>query len=216
MMAQVEQIRVGVVAAHALVREVLSDYLARQSSLRVVARYDCLPAAISGLPGQPMDVLLLDVNACGRRAADVLPRLSALRPGAAVVAMLDPPGDEELVLAIADEVSALFLKDSPPEVLLGCLEAVTRGETWIDPRLLKPLCRAAAGYARQTSTSFSARQRQVLGLLLEGLSNKEIAGRMGARETAVKAIVHRLYNKTAVRSRSQLVRVTLERYTDLL
>jgi two-component system, NarL family, nitrate/nitrite response regulator NarL len=57
---------------------------------------------------------------------------------------------------------------------------------------------------------------EVLRLLVQGLANKEIASRMEISESAVKNTLQQLFGKTEVRTRSQLVRVALERYRDLL
>ena len=57
---------------------------------------------------------------------------------------------------------------------------------------------------------FTDRERQIFDLLMEGLANKEIAGALNMSESAVKAALQVLFNKTGVRTRSQLVRVALE------
>ena len=64
--------------------------------------------------------------------------------------------------------------------------------------------------------SLNSRELEVLRLLVQGLANKEIATRMGISESAVKNTLQQLFAKTAVRTRSQLVRVALERYRNLL
>ena len=64
--------------------------------------------------------------------------------------------------------------------------------------------------------SLNSRELDVLRLVVQGLSNKEIASRMGISESAVKNTLQQLFGKTEVRTRSQLVRVALERYRDLI
>ena len=68
----------------------------------------------------------------------------------------------------------------------------------------------------QERPSLNPRELDVLRLVVQGLSNKEIASRMGISESAVKNTLQQLFGKTEVRTRSQLVRVALERYRDLL
>ena len=63
------------------------------------------------------------------------------------------------------------------------------------------------------SVELSERERQTLKLITQGLSNKEIAAKLDISEPYVKAILQQLFNKTGVRSRSQLVRVALENPT---
>jgi len=64
--------------------------------------------------------------------------------------------------------------------------------------------------------SLNTRELEVLRLLVQGLANKEIATRMGISESAVKNTLQQLFAKAAVRTRSQLVRVALEHYRNLL
>ncbi|MGB0022661.1 MAG: LuxR C-terminal-related transcriptional regulator, partial [Candidatus Sulfotelmatobacter sp.] len=64
--------------------------------------------------------------------------------------------------------------------------------------------------------SLNSREMDVLRLVVQGSSNKEIASRMNVSESAVKNTLQQLFGKTEVRTRSQLVRVALERYRDLL
>lgn len=63
---------------------------------------------------------------------------------------------------------------------------------------------------------FTERERQVLSGVFEGLVNKEIAERIGASESSVKATLQQLFSKTGVRTRSQLVRIALERHRNQL
>jgi PAS domain S-box-containing protein len=69
---------------------------------------------------------------------------------------------------------------------------------------------------QQERPSLSTRELDVLRLVVQGLSNKEIAARMTISESGVKNTLQQLFGKTSVRTRSQLVRVALERYRDLL
>ena len=64
--------------------------------------------------------------------------------------------------------------------------------------------------------ALSPRERQVLTGVVEGLANKEIAGRLDISESSVKAALQQLFFKTGVRTRSQLVRVALERYREVV
>jgi two-component system nitrate/nitrite response regulator NarL len=64
--------------------------------------------------------------------------------------------------------------------------------------------------------SLNSRELDVLRLVIQGLANKEIASRMDISESAVKNSLQQLFGKTEVRTRSQLVRVALERYRDLI
>jgi len=76
---------------------------------------------------------------------------------------------------------------------------------------------AASGMPGSTERpTLNSRELEVLKLVVQGLANKEIASRMEISESAVKNTLQQLFGKTEVRTRSQLVRVALERYRDLL
>lgn len=79
-----------------------------------------------------------------------------------------------------------------------------------------PLVSTFPAVAQHEQIPLSTRESEVLRLLTQGLSNKEIATRMGISESAVKNTLQQLFGKTTVRTRGQLVRVALERYRNLL
>jgi len=90
---------------------------------------------------------------------------------------------------------------------------VMAGKVFFEHDLLQ---RAVAAETSADNSSirevFTERERQVLTHVFEGLANKEIANRLDVSESSVKATLQQLFAKTGVRTRSQLVRVTLERY----
>jgi DNA-binding CsgD family transcriptional regulator len=74
----------------------------------------------------------------------------------------------------------------------------------------------APSKAQRERTALSSRETEVLGFLIQGLANKEIAARMDISESSVKNTIQQLFAKTEVRTRAQLVRVALEDYRHLL
>ena len=80
------------------------------------------------------------------------------------------------------------------------------------------LAAAALGSSQETRelAALNARETDVLRLLVQGMANKEIAARMEVSESTVKNTIQQLFAKTGVRTRSQLVRVALERYRSAL
>ena len=86
---------------------------------------------------------------------------------------------------------------------------VSGGKVFIEQRYLQTILESAG--QQPSAARFTARERDVMRLLLEGCSNKEIGAELGVSESAVKASLQQLFAKTGVRTRSQLVRVALER-----
>jgi DNA-binding NarL/FixJ family response regulator len=90
------------------------------------------------------------------------------------------------------------------------------GGVWLDRRYRNL---AAADLGEESASGrpdFNERERRVLRLVLEGLSNKAIGTRLQISESYVKALIQSLFGKTGVRTRGQLVRVVLEHYQDQL
>ncbi|PYR33653.1 MAG: hypothetical protein DMF90_20075 [Acidobacteria bacterium] len=74
------------------------------------------------------------------------------------------------------------------------------------------MARVESSRVEPPTSALTDRERQVLTSVFEGLANKEIAARLGVSESSVKATIQQLFAKTGVRTRSQLVRIALERY----
>ena len=114
---------------------------------------------------------------------------------------------------IALGAAGVFLKLDPPELLAKAVREVAAGRSWMDSTLFRDVLREQSSLDGETrSKSLSPRERETMRYLLEGLSNKEIGAKLLTSENAVKAILQQLFNKTGVRTRSQLVRIALEQF----
>jgi DNA-binding NarL/FixJ family response regulator len=92
---------------------------------------------------------------------------------------------------------------------------VAAGHAWWDTEFLRSIITGSleAPRPRQSSGALTELQRQVLRSILDGLTNKEIAMQLKASETSVNATIQELFSKAGVRTRSQLVRIAIERYS---
>jgi PAS domain S-box-containing protein len=116
-------------------------------------------------------------------------------------------GNGESFLA---EVWFSSYKEGSTPKLAAIIADISEEQTAAPARLV------SAGAAQQERADLNNRELEVLRLVVQGLSNKEIASRMEVSESVVKNILQQLFGKTEVRTRSQLVRVALESYRDLL
>jgi DNA-binding NarL/FixJ family response regulator len=101
-------------------------------------------------------------------------------------------------------------------LLIEGVRDVVAGKVWFDRELLQKAMSGAGDGQESKAERFTERERQVLSGVFEGLVNKEIAERIGVSESSVKATLQQLFSKTGVRTRSQLVRITLERHKSQL
>lgn len=109
-------------------------------------------------------------------------------------------------------ISGIFLKHSSPATLLQAIRTVAKGDVWIDQKASQPASFAVtrAG-TKNAGGTLTPREQHVLRSVFEGLANKEIAYEIGVSLSSVKATLQQLFEKTGVRTRSQLVRIAIER-----
>jgi DNA-binding NarL/FixJ family response regulator len=159
------------------------------------------------LSGVGIEYLIFDLHA-SPRGLDTLELIRRMRPDLHVM-VIGPEGNDELVLdAIMAGARAYLDLTAGPETVRTAIEAVTGGSIWAPRRLLSKLIdRLLTG--RDTSLTnyrphLTARESQVLELILLARSNREIASQLGIEERTVKAHVGRLMRKTGVDNRIEL------------
>jgi two-component system, NarL family, nitrate/nitrite response regulator NarL len=199
---------------HTLFRESLSRLLAAEPDFEMVAHCASIDQAIEALQREPVDLLLLDYDLGAARAPELLSRLRelSLTPRVLLVTAGMPPS--ESVQVLRQGASGIFLKHSSPSLLIGAIRKIHAGETWIDQRCLRDVVQVATQPELYSRKTFTERERDVLRGVFEGLSNKEIGSRLGISESSVKAAIQQLFQKAGVRTRSQLVRIALEHFSD--
>lgn len=194
---------------HALFREGLLRLLEHDEGVRVVGSSGVIADALRDLARLPVDVLILDYDLGDDTALAVV---RALREGGSaarvVIVTAGLPNHDALEL-IRMGIFGIFHKQHAPDELLRVIHGVAEGKVLIDQQYLQQLIETTVRPVAPRP-SLTERDRQVLRLLLEGLSNKEIAAKLSVSESAIKASLQQLFAKTGVRTRSHLVRVALE------
>jgi DNA-binding NarL/FixJ family response regulator len=111
--------------------------------------------------------------------------------------------------------SGVFLKHSSLDQLLAAIHQVAKGEIWLDTGAVRGLVagRNAQAESLERIRPLSSRQGEVMRGILDGLSNKEIALTLNSSESSDKAVIQELFRKAGVRTRSQLVRIAIERHS---
>lgn len=208
------RIRILLIDDHILFRESLVRLLETHAEFEVIARCSTVAEGRQALATSSVDVVLLDYDLGDHLGTELLAGLDVRASGIKVIVVTAGMGANATLNAINDGVAGLVLKHSDPRLLMEAIHKVAAGETWWDPGILHPSAAGDSSENPRTSVrALTDRQRQVLRSILDGLTNKEIAARMQSSETAVKATIQELFNKAAVRTRSQLVRVAIERYS---
>lgn len=207
------KIKLALVDDHTLFRESLGRLLEAEPDLALIGGFSSVQAALMELPGLEVDLVLLDFDLGKQCGLDLLDGLRTKDFKGRVLIVTAGMSDSDIFRAVELGALGIFLKHSPPSELLTAIRKVVAGETWLPPAALRSLVAAAATSSQERSRQFSLteRERAVLEAVFEGLTNKEIALRLHFSESYVKAILQQLFDKTGVRSRSQLVRFALEK-----
>jgi len=209
-----KQIRVLLIDDHSLFRESLSRLLEAEADLRIVATCATVAEALGVLDREPVDVVLLDYDLGDQQGTAFLEEVRQ-RPFAGRILMVTAGmNDAGTLRAFEAGASGLFLKHSPPAQLVEAIHKVAAGEMWLDSRAVRSLVSGAQDKSEkeQAAQSLSGRERSVLKAVFEGLTNKEIAVNLQISESSVKAALQQLFDKTGVRTRSQLVRIAIEQH----
>ena len=197
-----------VVDDHALFREGLLRLLEHDPLLRIVGSADSVERALQAMPPNGVDVLILDYDLGEDNA---LPLVRRLRDrgfdGKILLVTAGLPNHDALEL-VRLGISGIVHKQHSPEELHRSIVEVAGGKVFIEQRYLQTLLESAAH--QPTRPRLTPLERDIMHLLLEGRTNKEIGAELRVSESAVKASLQQLFAKTGVRTRSQLVRVALE------
>jgi two-component system, NarL family, nitrate/nitrite response regulator NarL len=210
-------IRLLVIDDHELFREGISRLLQAESELEVVAHCGTSADAIRVIgSSKKIDVILLDWDLGHEKGADFLDQLRTTDFEGKVLLVTAGVSECDVPGLIRKGIAGIFLKHGSPAALIQGIRAAVEGRALFDQDVLRRALQQTADSDDKTRTKFSPRERQVLSFVFEGLGNKQIADRLRVSETSVKATLQQLFAKTGVRTRSQLVRVALEQYRELL
>ena len=201
-------ITIAIIDDNRLVREALTAMLNRLTDLRVVSSD---VAESPSLAGTKPDVLLLDVGLRDQDSLRVAAALKQENPGAKIIVMDLLPVNEEIMEFVNAGVSGFVLKDATFDDFVRTIRSVAAGEKVLPPRMTESLFSQIAREAEAQEPAqvledvrMTRREREVIDLIGEGLSNKEIAQRLNVATHTVKSHVRNVMEKLALHTRLQI------------
>lgn len=204
-------VRALLVDDHALVRAGLRALIATLPGVEVVAEASDGQEALALVEQHRPHLVFLDLSLPGLNGLDVAARLKADRPKVKVL-VVSMFSDEEYVLrALRSGVAGYLLKNAPFEELELAVRAVARGETYLSPAVSK---RVVDAYVERVggepaASPLTPRQREILQLVAEGHSTKEIAARLGVSVKTVESHRADLMERLDIHDLPGLVRYAL-------
>ena len=213
---QAKRVVILVVDDHALFREGVARLLQAEPDFEIV-QAGTIEDAFAALGQKHIDVILLDFDLGARDGTHFLRLAKQQGFDGKVLVVTAGVFQEEAAALLQAGVSGILMKHESVAALGDGIRNIMAGKVWFNEAMLQRAMEAKPKRSRTSaSPQFTHRERQVLSGVYEGLANKEIASGLGITESSVKGILQQLFSKTGTHSRSQLVRLTLERYRDQL
>lgn len=201
-------IRVLLISGICLYREGLAEMLDKTGAISVVASASDVPEGLTSwnaLDELP-DVILLDTVPADAHLS--IRALLAALPDARVVALTVPNHETEILAFAEAGIAGFVTSDASVAELVAAIESVARGETLCTPSVVAALMRRLASLARSWAEAdpigpLTTREREILELIDEGLSNKQIAQQLRIELPTVKNHVHHILGKLGVHRRAE-------------
>jgi DNA-binding NarL/FixJ family response regulator len=210
-----KRIRVMIIDDNRLVREGLGTLLDAQPELKVVAAAEDWPTAQRQLRELAPDVVLVDATLNDGDSLTFVASLRKTVPASRVIIMDLLPAPEDVIEFVKAGANGFIMKDATMADLVSTIRSVADGADVVPQALTGTLLShiAQGALARRTAGVVEAvrmtnREREIMNLIAEGLSNKEIAQRLNIATYTVKSHVHNILEKLALHSRLQIAAFT--------
>lgn len=198
-------VRVLVVDDHPVVREGIVSLLKRQSDIRVVAEAADGEAAIDLYARLLPDVTIMDLRLPKATRVEATVEIRRRFPAARIIVLTTFDGDEDIYCALKAGARAYLLKDTSREELLATVRAVAAGLRRIPPTVAERLAQ------RVESSELTAREREILALIVTGRGNKQIGAALSITEGTVKTHVNSILAKLGVADRTEAAVTAIRR-----
>jgi DNA-binding NarL/FixJ family response regulator len=198
-------IRILIVDDHPIMRVGISALLASSKEMEVVAQAGSGEEAVKLHALHHPDITLMDLRLPGISGVDTIRCIRTQSPKARFIVLTTYEGDEDIYQAMEAGASGYLVKGMPQEMLVNAVKRVHAGGRYLPPPVSQALT------SRTRDSNLSNREREVLALLANGKSNREIAGQLGITEATVKCHVSVILMRLNASDRTQAVVTALQR-----
>ncbi len=193
-----------IVDDHEVVREGLRLSLSRAPHIRVVGEAADGTQAIALAERRRPDVVLMDIRMPGIDGLEATKILTSRLPNVAVLIFTAYSERALLSKGLESGAKGYILKEAPHETLVRAIGKVAAGDAYVDPALM-----AAFLPEKERDELLTAREREILQLLADGMSNADVAGRLVISQETVKSHVRHILAKLEADTRTQAVAIAL-------
>ena len=202
-------IRVLIVDDHPVVREGLRVVLEDTKEMQVVGEVGSAEEALSSVERALPDIVLLDLELPGMNGVDAIPRFADAASHPRVIILTAYDTEERVLAALKAGAVGYVLKGAPAGEIAQAIRAVAGGGSYLTPRVAARV--VAQVKAPRRSGLLTARERQVLGLVARGRSNKQIARDLAITERTIKFHMTSIFNKLGADNRAQAIAIAAQR-----
>jgi DNA-binding NarL/FixJ family response regulator len=199
-----QPIRVFLADDHPVVRQGLRTFLDSRDGIEVVGEAADGEAAVAAVERLRPDVVLMDLVMPGIGGVAAIRRIHERVPGTRVIVLTSFASDDQVIPAVQAGAAGYLLKDVEPAGLEAAIKLVHEGEALLDPQIAGRVMQEVARPSPNADIALlTPREREVLGLLARGLSNRELAETLVVSEKTVKTHVSSILMKLGVHDRTQ-------------
>lgn len=201
------KIKVLIVDDHAIVRQGLRTLLELMDDISIVGEADNGKIAIDLVSQIHPDVVMMDLMMPEMDGITATRQICAQNPGIKIIALTSFLEDENIIPAIQAGATSFLLKDVSPTELIDTIRAAYRGEARLHPNVARKLMDQVSSHPASLENSLrdiTDREMEVLRLVAQGMSNKEIASTLVISEKTVKTHISSLLGKLNLNDRTQL------------
>lgn len=206
-------VRILVADDHRLFRAGLHMLISEMEGIDVLAEAGSGPEALTACAAECPDLVLMDVAMPGMSGLETLEQIKESYPAVHVLMLSMLATEEHVMQALRLGASGYLLKDAAPAELELAIRAVMRGETWLSSAISRPVVEGymarTAGDRPHTEDPLTTRQREVLRLIAEGKSTKEIAFTLGLSIKTIETHRMQIMERLDVHDLAGLVRYAI-------
>jgi len=201
-------IRVFLVDDHLVVRAGLRALLNTQPDVEVVGEASSGEEAATAIPSASPDLVMMDLDmGTGMHGAEAIKRLRSDGVDVPVLVFTTYDTDADVVRAVDAGAIGYLLKDSTPDEIFGAVRGALAGRSVLSPAVASRLVQQM----QRPQEALTARESELLSLLAEGMTNRELGKALFISEATVKTHLGHIYAKLGVDNRSAAVSVALRR-----
>jgi len=212
-----EKIRIVIVDDHNVMRQGLARMLSLEPNLEVVAEFEYGEELLNSFKNINCDTIIMDVQLKGISGIETTARLKEMNPEVKVIMLSMFENDEFIFESLKAGASGYIPKDATMDELIKAINAVNSGDALLYPSVTRKVIDKFSKLIGNKELNgaedmrLSRQEIHILGLVSEGLSNKEIASNINIAEPTVKAHLRQIFRKMEVVDRAQAVAKALRR-----